>query len=180
MAYTLWGRLVTGKRVLVIACVFLALMLFVKLWFEPYFTAHANGDYLEMDFFYTPDSLYDRMERYGQTGRALYTKSSIGLDFVLPFQYSLFFSACAAWILQKLGWREAFRKAVFIAGVVLCCSDWLENVFLLIVVNRFPQKMIALSRLANGMTLLKSALTMLFIAAIAAGFAGLLIRRKRG
>lgn len=175
---SLFSHLVSTKAVIIMVLIFVSGMVLNKVFFEPYFTMQANGNpYIETMLFYTPQTLYTLVDDYGAHGREMYTKWSIGLDFILPLQYSVCFASCAAWISRKLSLSERLGRVALVSGTVLCLSDWLENVFLLIVVNRFPQMLIAVSVAANVMTLLKSALTIAFLAAIGIGFLIYLVHR---
>jgi uncharacterized protein YhhL (DUF1145 family) len=158
--------------------VFIAAYVLNNYVFGPYFRLHTNGNaYLEMTVFYSPQSLYALLDQYGQQGRDFYVKSALLFDFIFPLQYSVFFTSLAYIIYRNLSGGVALGKAIFFLGIALCLSDWLENIFLLLVIYCYPGEIAALAYLANAMTLLKTGLTMLLLAGSLISATSLLVKR---
>lgn len=162
------NKITCGKFVLVMGSIFLTAYLFLNSTvFNAYFRSQTNGNkWIEANMFYSPQFLYNLLESYGQIGRAFYTKCSLSIDFIFPFQYSLFFMSFSILIFRKLLTNSIWQKTAIIFGIVLCLSDWLENIFLLVVLHSFPLKLFFLSNMAQIMTLIKGAITYLFIIVI--------------
>lgn len=170
-------QVATGKIVFILGAIFVAVLLFLKMWFGPYFLTQTNGNiYLEQMIIYSPTDLYKLLSAYGQAGRDFYIKSSLTLDFVIPFQYSTFFTLCTIWIIKKLSMRTTWKVITFILGIILCLSDCLENIFLISIIHQYPKQLFSLAYIACASTLIKTALTTLFFVIIAVGFALLLWR----
>lgn len=157
--------------------IFIAMMFFLKMWFSAYFLAHTNGNtYLENMIFYSPQELYKLLSAYGVAGRGFYVRCSIILDFAVPLLYSSFFTVCMVWIIKKSTAKKMWITIMLLLGILLCLSDWIENIFLIIIINHYPEQLVIMTYLACASTILKTVLTNLFFILIVVGFAFLLLK----
>jgi len=172
-------KYVTLKLVIILGAVFAVLYLIINVPILGYFRSCVDGNnYIESNMFYTPQSLHELLVAYGESGRSLYIKMSLGFDFIFPLVYSAFLAASIFLVYKN--WRplkKAWLKIGLIMGIVICFSDFLENIFLITIILKFPAKMEALSILALCATIIKSVLTVSAAALVIIGLIGLLIRK---
>ena len=171
----LLGR-VTGKIfVLIMGIVFIIGFILMNTVFPDYFMTQSNGNaYVDTHIFYASE-LGGILQSYGDAGRECYVKLSILYDFIFPLQYSLFFASCLILTLKKY-LSLKLQKAVLLLGGVLCLSDWIENIFIITAIMRFPNIGV-LHILAQIMTLLKSALFIIFLLAIFFGIVVIVVNK---
>jgi hypothetical protein len=168
-------RITNISFVLVMGVIFIVGYILMNTIFPNYFMTQSNGNmYVESNIFYA-EKLGDILRLYGETGRACYIRLSLTYDFILPLQYSLFFVTCSILILKKYIGAK-LKRAIILIGGVLCLSDWLENIFIITAINRFPN-IGDLPILAQVITILKSALTVLFLIVIVIGIIMLAVSR---
>jgi len=162
---------VTGKIfVLVMGIVFITGFILMNTVVPDYFMTQANGNaYVDTNIFYASE-LEGILQAYGEAGRECYVKLSILCDFIFPLQYSLFFASCLILTLKKY-LSLKLQKTFLLLGGVLCLSDWMENIFIITAITRFPNIGV-LTIMAQTMTLLKSALFIIFLLVI---FFGIII-----
>lgn len=170
---------VSAKFVFVMGIIFIIAYILINVAFGVYFRLQTNGNsYLEALVFYSPQDLYDLLNKYGQHGREIYILSSLLMDFIFPLQYSVFFASLAYIIYRKLFNKATVLKLIVYLGIALCLSDWIENIFLITVVANYPGELFAFAWLAAAMTLLKSSLTVLFIVISIVGGISLVVKRS--
>ena len=144
--------------------------------FNPYFLKQTGGVvYLETDIFYTTESLYDSVESYGESGRRLYIRNAVTLDFILPLFCSMFITSLLIFMLKKTSIKPCLATVFFSIGLFSCLSDWIENVFMIFVVTAYPQRVMTYAVGARIMTTVK----MLFLAVIIVVAVALLLCYKR-
>jgi len=98
---------------------------------------------------YSTQTLYRVLEAYGDEGRRSFRRLLLG-DMIFPAIYGA--------LLYSLGGllaREPMSSIAQHAAIAAAAFDYAENVFLLIVLRRFPFRSSALARLASICTSLK-------------------------
>ena len=159
---TLIYILTTRGFVIAMGIVFVAGYILMNTLVSDYFMSMSNGNaYVETNIFYA-SSLGDILQAYGETGRVCYIKLSVIFDFILPMQYSLFFVSCSILLLKKF-LNSKWQKALLLLGMVLCLSDWFENIFIIFAIINFPKINAFFPIMAQTMTLIKSAMSVLFL-----------------
>jgi len=170
-------KLATGKMSLIWGIIFISMMVFLRTGFATYAHAGTNGNpMLEMLLIYSPQDIFDLLDAYGPEGRAFYIRTILLFDFIIPLIYSFFFTVCTIWIMKKLSMKSTWKTLAFILGIIQCLSDWIENIFLLIVTANYPNQLKFLVNLASVSTLLKAALTIFFLVIIVIGLTFLLLK----
>lgn len=110
---------------------------------------------LDLEFFYTPAQAFERIERYGEPGRAAYRRGEILLDGMYPIVYGLWFaiaiSACA---------RRAFPpdspwQRLHLLPILTLLLDYGENLGIITLLTVYPVQPAGLAWVTAGFTLLK-------------------------
>ena len=132
----------------------------------------ANNSVLPLDlmFFYTPDTAFDMIEKYGPAGRDLYTKILLTVDILYPVIYTLFLGLFLSWLFQRGFPRESpmQRMNAVPAGGLL--FDLLENIGIVSMLSMYPSIPSALA----WITMLVSTVKWLFaLASLGLIFVGL-------
>lgn len=118
------------------------------------------------------------LDTLGIDGRNLYLSTQLPLDFIYPGLFSITYSLLLVWLLGKIK-CNVNSKIYYLAFVPFLAGifDYIENVFIIKMINSFPELQITTVKIASLFTLLKSSFTMLFFVLLIAGFA-LLLKQK--
>jgi hypothetical protein len=95
-------------------------------------------------------------------GRNLYLSMQLPLDFFYPGLFIITYSLLLVWLFRKIGYENYkmyyFIMIPFLAGIF----DYIENIFIIIMINSFPDLSINVVKLANISTIFKSIFTSIF------------------
>ena len=107
----------------------------------------------------------------GDEGRNLYLYTQLPLDFIYPGLFSITYSFLLIWLFGKTFSRDSkvyyFALVPILAGIF----DYVENVFIIKMINSFPDLQVTTVKVASTFTILKSSFTMIFFILLIAGFA---------
>ncbi len=95
---------------------------------------------------YTSEEALQRFNLYGVEGRNLYLTAEWTGDLIYPVVYSLLFGAT----LYRLGGRKWALLSVY-----SCFVDWIENIFISIMLYQYPSFNIWVAHIATVLTALK-------------------------
>lgn len=161
---------ITGKLVFLLGIIFFISYAFMNTIFVEWFISKSNKNvYIESMIYYNSEKLYSLIKNYEQLGRDSYIKFSLGFDFIFPFICSLFFIVFIIYFFRKINLKSLATKIMCIFGIILCFLDWLENIFLIIILCNYPYKLPLLSDTVSLITLSKSLLTIIFFVIILIG-----------
>jgi len=128
-------------------------------------------------FGYSFNYAIELLDTLGVEGRNLYLSTQLPLDFIYPGLFSITYSLLLVWLFSKTFNKNSkiyyLAFVPFLAGIF----DYVENVFIIKMINSFPDLQIATVKVASLFTLLKSSFTMLFFVLLIVGFA-LLLKQK--
>ena len=128
-------------------------------------------------FGYSFNYATELLDTLGVEGRNLYLSTQLPLDFIYPGLFSITYSLLLVWLFGKTFNENSkiyyLAFVPFLAGIF----DYVENVFIIKMMNSFPDLQIATVKVASLFTLLKSSFTMLFFVLLIVGFA-LLLKQK--
>ena len=126
---------------------------------------------------YTFNYATELLDTLGVEGRNLYLSTQLPLDFIYPGLFSITYSLLLVWLFGKTFNENSkiyyLAFVPFLAGIF----DYVENVFIIKMINSFPDLQITTVKVASLFTLLKSSFTMLFFVLLIVGFA-LLLKQK--
>jgi hypothetical protein len=106
----------------------------------------------DTNFFYTVDELYDIALRYGEQGRQYYIQSRFTFDIVWPLAYTSFLVMPSLYVFKHRSKKK--QKLVYFSLFALI-FDFLENIFVSIVMARYPNLTPGVAHLAPVFTMLK-------------------------
>lgn len=170
----------TGKRVLILFILTMAVYSTMLFYSIPAVSAFAP----ELAIFDLSPSGYslsyanELLDALGEEGRNLYLTTQLPLDFIYPGLFSITYSLMLVWLFAKTFNENSkiyyFSLLPFLAGVF----DYAENVFIIKMINTFPDVQATTVKVASIFTLFKSSFTMLFFLVLIVAFA-LLLKTKR-
>jgi len=166
----------TGKLVFILFLLTMTVYSTMLLYSIPAITALAP----ELPIFdlsplgYSFNYANELLNTLGTEGRNLYLTTQLPLDFIYPGLFSLTYSLMLAWLFGKIFNRNSkiyyFSFVPFLVGIF----DYAENIFIIKMINSFPDLQVATVKVASIFTLLKSSFTMVFFILLIVGFALLL------
>jgi hypothetical protein len=172
-------KLSTGKLVFVFFLLTIAVYSTMLFYSIPAVTAFAP----ELPIFdlsplgYSFNYANELLNALGTEGRNLYLTTQLPLDFIYPGLFSITYSLMLVWLFGKTFNRNSkiyyFLFVPFLAGIF----DYSENIFIIKMINSFPDLQVTTVKLASIFTLLKSSFTILFFTLLIVGFA-LLLKQK--
>ena len=121
-------------------------------------------------FGYSFDYASQLLYALGSEGRELYLSTQLPLDFIYPGLFAITYSFLLVWLFGKI-----FRSTskVYYFSLVPCLAgvfDYLENIFIIKMINSFPELQVATVNIASTFTIIKSSFTMLFFMLLIVGF----------
>lgn len=159
----------TTPRLIILAVLFFILNGIVLPSFEADLMAYSNGtgvmDLLPM---YTPEEALRRLTAYTEPGRRVYLMAEWSGDLIYPPVYSFLFAG----VLYRLGAKNWSTLPVFIF-----LADYLENIFITIMLTSYPDFSRGIARVASACTSLKWLLLVINLLLIL-GFAGWAIYKR--
>ncbi len=106
-----------------------------------------EGEILDTRIYYTPDEAYKSISGYGDEGRSLYVQTTLLLDYLYPWIYSLLLSI----VLFRLSGKHRISLLPFFILVL----DYAENTAILIMLTRYPARFDLLASTAGIATFSK-------------------------
>ena len=142
----------------------LALLVLLSILFPAVlFPAHGIGDIkpLDLHFSYSPDQAYEYLAALGAKGRDAYTRMLLTSDLAFPVVYSLALSVALMLVLRKPLPPANMYLCLFPYMIVI--ADWFENLSLVMVARKFPERADATVSYASSFTSLKWTLIVLTV-----------------
>jgi hypothetical protein len=113
----------------------------------------------------------------GIEGRGIYLSTQLPLDFIYPGLFSVSYSLLLVWLFGKTFSENSkvyyFSLVPFLAGMF----DYAENVFIIKMINSFPNLQSTTVEIASALTIMKSSFTLFFFVLLTVGF-NLLFKQK--
>lgn len=102
----------------------------------------ANNSIMPLDlmFFYTPEKAFTMIEKYGETGRALYMKIEFTVDIIYPIIYTLFYGLLLSWLMQRAFKPESKMQKYNAMPVGTWLFDLLENLGIISMLTMYPSQ----------------------------------------
>ncbi|MDQ3398267.1 MAG: hypothetical protein M3511_10960 [Deinococcota bacterium] len=131
----------------------------------------------------TAEGIFEQLPAYTDASRVLYHLFA-AVDFLFPALASLFSALLLAWSLRSLAkpWSERLLRLHTPALLLLTALwDWLENIFLLVVINAYPQELLWAAEAAILFKRLKLGFLFTFqpVVIVLATVAGIVSLRRR-
>jgi len=157
-------RYATGKAVAVFFIVTMVVYLTMLLYSIPAVIAFAP----DMALFdlsptgYAPDYAISLLEALGSEGRSTYLTLQLPFDFLYPGLFAITYSLLLTWLFSKSS--EAGSKVFYFSLVPILAGlfDYIENVFIVLMLKSYPDLSSNLVELASLFTILKSVFSFAF------------------
>lgn len=134
---------------------------------------------IDLHFSYTPEKAYELLDSYGPDGRKYYFFAEATADTVYVLIYAMFFLSLLIWLYQNKIHREERLKIILALPVAALCFDFLENICVLTLLTRFPERLDQVASLSAVFTGGKWLFALLTLTAIVAGVIWSLVRIVR-
>ncbi len=128
-------------------------------------------------FGYSFDYASELLDTLGVEGRNLYLSTQLPLDFIYPGLFSITYSLLLVWLFGKTFNENSKIYYLAFVPVLAGIFDYVENVFIIKMINSFPDLQITTVKVASLFTILKSSFTMIFFVLLIVGFV-LLLKQK--
>ncbi|MFN2565156.1 MAG: hypothetical protein ABR499_09140 [Gemmatimonadaceae bacterium] len=143
--------------------------------------AHSRGARpLDLRFGYSPDTAYAAMGAYGAQGRRAYMWIELTADVVYPLAYALLLSLSVAYLFHRARPESAFGRRAAMLPVGALVADYFENVGIVVMLARYPERLDTLARVTSVVTSVKWVLFGASFAVLVVGVGAFLLARRRG
>lgn len=110
---------------------------------------------IDLQFFYTPDKVYDMVEAYGPEVRAQYARFALTGDIAYPIVYTLFFSLAISWLFKRGLPADSRLHRLNVVPFGAGIFDVLENLAIVGMLNGHPAEPGWLAWIATVLTMVK-------------------------
>lgn len=172
-------KIATGKRISILFVLTMSVYITMLAYSIPIVAAYSP----ELPIFdlsptgYSFSYAYDLLETLGVEGRILYVSVQLPLDLIYPGLFAITYSLLLVWIFGKTFNVES--KIYYFAFVPLCAGlfDYIENIFIMKMIDEFPNLQETTVNIASTFTILKSSFTVFFFILLIVGIV-LMIKAK--
>ncbi|MFC2026156.1 hypothetical protein ACFLUC_03075 [Chloroflexota bacterium] len=109
----------------------------------------------DLSFYYTPQTLYNMAEVYGEAGRTAYIKARFTFDLIWPLVYTFFLTISLSWLCAIAFPSNSLGQRLNLVPVLAMIFDYLENISGSLVMARYPHQTPVLDTLMPVFTMLK-------------------------
>lgn len=136
---------------LVLLVILIGLNGFLFPWAEKELAGFGGPDakVLDLRFGFSPGEANHFLELIGPEGRSFYQMLELTLDLVYPVVYGLFLGALLLLIWRKVLPEKSPWLRLSLIPVVTAVFDYLENINIVLLIRRFPDKADTLANLAS-------------------------------
>ena len=110
---------------------------------------------IDLEFFYTPDKVYEMVASYGEYGRIFYRNVELTVDIIYPIIYTLFFGLFITWLFQRGFATESKLQVLNVVPFGAWLFDLLENLGIVGMLSIYPATPALLAWLTAIFTLIK-------------------------
>ncbi|MEI6900087.1 MAG: hypothetical protein WCL00_09425, partial [Bacteroidota bacterium] len=93
---------------------------------------------IDLEFFYTPATVYSMVASYGEEGRSLYRTVELTADIVYPIVYTLFFSLLITWLFARGFSPGSKLHGLIVLPFFAWIFDMLENTGIVTMLSIYP------------------------------------------
>ncbi|NQY95468.1 MAG: hypothetical protein HRT43_14980 [Campylobacteraceae bacterium] len=117
------------------------------------------------------------LQALGSEGRNMYLYTQLPLDFIYPGLFSITYSLLLVWLFRKSFSDDSKIHYLFFVPLIAGVFDYFENLFIIKMINSFPELQAGTVQIASIFTVLKSGFTVVFFTLLLMGF--ILFLKKR-
>jgi len=174
-------KLASGRTVFILFIITMSVYLLMLLYSIPLVESYAPDTAL-FDLSpsgYSYQHAVSLLEELGNEGRQIYLSRQLPLDFIYPGLFAVSYTLMLIWLFSK-SVRDTSR--IFYLAFIPALGglfDYLENIYIIRMINSFPDLSAGLVQIASAFTLLKSIFTTIFFLLLFLGFASFLFTKTR-
>jgi len=174
-------KLASGKTVFILFTLTMAIYLLMLLYSIPLVESFAPNTAL-FDLSpsgYSYQHAVSLLEELGNEGRQIYLSRQLPVDFVYPGLFGFSYTLLLIWLFSKS--VKDTSKIFYLAFIPALGGlfDYLENIYIIRMINAFPDLSARLVQVASTFTLLKSIFTTVFFLLLFAGFAAFVFTKNK-
>lgn len=125
---------------------------------------------IDLQFFYTPEKVYEMIASYGEAGRAAYRTFELTGDIIYPIVYTLFFSLLITWLFQRGFAADSAAQRLNVVPFGALLFDLLENLSIVLMLSSYPSTLTIVAWLATIFTMIKWVFAGVSIVLLLVGF----------
>ena len=174
-------KLASGKTVFILFTMTMVIYLLMLLYSIPMVESFAPNTAL-FDLSpsgYSYSQAISLLEELGDEGREIYLSRQLPLDFVYPGLFAISYTLLLIWLFSKS--IKDTSKIFYLAFIPALGGlfDYLENIYIIRMINSFPDLSPRLVQVASTFTLLKSIFTTVFFLLLLAGLAAFVFTKYK-
>ncbi len=124
-------NIANGRNVLLLLGLFITFSGIIMPSMEADIKALSGGvGVIDLQFFYTPADALSMLSAYGPQGIHLYLIAQWTVDLIFPIIGGFFFATSLIWLDTRYWWW---------LGLMLTLADWTENIFITLMLLKFPE-----------------------------------------
>ncbi len=127
---------------------------------------------------FTSSEIYQRLNDYGELGRAMYQRFTYSVDVVFPISFLVFLLVLNRFVGERTTLSQLTRRRLMALPAIWFASDMIENAIVFSLIAQFPGRNEFLSGILGFVTIAKFGLLLLSIMVPAIG--SVLFRKKKG
>lgn len=145
-----------GKNVLILLIIYL-LYSSLMFWAGSVIKAYSEGvGPIDLKLFYSPETAYQMMASYKESGRELYKTIELTVDVVFPVINALFFSLLITYFLRRALRSEGVIQKLNLLPFITLLFDYLENAGIVTMLLCYPgKKLTTVAQVTSTFTILK-------------------------
>ncbi len=132
---------------------------------------------LDLQNFYTSDQAYHVLEQQGEIGRQFYVRLLTNVDSFFPLVTALFAMFLITFLFKQWLSTDSKWRYLSLVPVVAAIFDYMENICILKMIARYPDKLTGFASLAGIMTGAKTLLLLVVIVTILVALVGLFCKK---
>lgn len=180
-AVTNLQNIASSKAVLLFFFLTMAVYFFMLLYTIPRVESFAPGIAL-FDLSpsgYSYQHAISLLEALGKTGRNTYLFQQLPTDFIYPGLFAISYTLLLFWLFGKSIKANSIMFYLAMVPILGGLFDYLENIFIILMIRSFPDLSQALVVMASTATILKSIFTSVFFLLLLVGVISFLITRLK-
>lgn len=174
-------KLASGKTVLILFAITMSVYLLMLFYTIPMVESFApNTALFDLSLSgYSYQHAISLLKELGNEGRQMYLSRQLPLDFIYPGLFAMSYTLLLIWLFSKS--FETTSKIYYLAFIPALGGlfDYLENIYIIRMINTFPDLSTGLVQVASTFTLLKSIFTTVFFLLLFAGFVAFVFTKTR-
>jgi hypothetical protein len=101
----------------------------------------SNGEkMLDMQPSFSTEETYRRLETFGEFGRRIYVRTIVTVDIIFPLSAFAFLFLWAKYAAEQVDIRNSLRKVLWSLAIAYVTLDFLENISIIIMLSKFPER----------------------------------------